>query len=94
MEIITRIVLPCRAGNRDCGHPEHASGMERVPLRAHVDAVTGQDRAGWHQRIHRHVRHEWGSLSAAATTIVAPVVLMALLLRRHLIEGLTLGAVK
>ena len=37
---------------------------------------------------------EWGSLSAAATTIVAPVVLMALLLRRHLIEGLTLGAVK
>ena len=37
---------------------------------------------------------EWGSLSAAATTIVAPVVLMALLLRRHLIEGLTLGAIK
>jgi multiple sugar transport system permease protein/sorbitol/mannitol transport system permease protein len=37
---------------------------------------------------------EWGSLTAAATTIVAPVVLMALLLRRHLIEGLTLGAVK
>ena len=29
---------------------------------------------------------EWGSLSAAATTIVAPVVLMALL-ARHLIEG-------
>ncbi|MBW3634580.1 MAG: carbohydrate ABC transporter permease [Chloroflexi bacterium] len=37
---------------------------------------------------------QWGSLTAAATTIVAPVVLMALLLRRHLIEGLTLGAVK
>lgn len=37
---------------------------------------------------------QWGSMSAAATTIVAPVVLMALLLRRHLIEGLTLGAVK
>jgi ABC-type glycerol-3-phosphate transport system permease component len=37
---------------------------------------------------------QWGSLSAAATTIVAPVVIMALLLRRHLIEGLTLGAVK
>ena len=52
------------------------------------------NRAGWYQRVHRHVRHEWGSLSAAATTIVAPVVLMALLLRRHLIEGLTLGAVK
>ena len=37
---------------------------------------------------------QWGSLTAAATTIVLPVVLMALLLRRHLIEGLTLGAVK
>jgi ABC-type glycerol-3-phosphate transport system permease component len=37
---------------------------------------------------------QWGSLSAAATTIVAPVVIMALLLRRQLIEGLTLGAVK
>jgi len=37
---------------------------------------------------------QWGSLSAAATIIVAPVVIMALMLRRHLIEGLTLGAVK
>lgn len=37
---------------------------------------------------------QWGSLSAAATIIVAPVVLMALVMRRHLIEGLTLGAVK
>ncbi len=37
---------------------------------------------------------QWGALTAAATTIVAPVVVMALMLRRHLIEGLTLGAVK
>ena len=37
---------------------------------------------------------EWGNLTAAASTIVAPVVVMALVLRRHLIEGLTLGAVK
>ena len=37
---------------------------------------------------------EWGNLTAAATTIVAPVVVMALVLRRHLIEGLTMGAVK
>jgi len=37
---------------------------------------------------------EWGNLTAAATTIVAPVLVMALVLRRHLIEGLTLGAVK
>jgi multiple sugar transport system permease protein/sorbitol/mannitol transport system permease protein len=37
---------------------------------------------------------QWGSLTAGATTIVAPVVLMALVLRRRLIEGLTLGDVK
>lgn len=37
---------------------------------------------------------QWGLMTAAATTIVAPVLVMALLLRRHLIEGLTLGAVK
>ncbi len=37
---------------------------------------------------------QWGALTAAATTIVAPVIVMALMLRRHLIEGLTLGAVK
>lgn len=37
---------------------------------------------------------QWGAMTAAATVIVAPVLLMALMLRRHLIEGLTLGAVK
>ncbi len=37
---------------------------------------------------------QWGLMTAAATTIVAPVLIMALMLRRHLIEGLTLGAVK
>lgn len=37
---------------------------------------------------------QWGSLTAASTIIVAPVVAMALALRRRLIGGLTLGAVK
>lgn len=37
---------------------------------------------------------DWGNLSAAATTIVAPILVMALILRRRLVEGLSLGAVK
>ncbi len=37
---------------------------------------------------------QWGNLTAASTIIVAPVVIMALMLRRQLIGGLTLGAVK
>lgn len=37
---------------------------------------------------------QWGNLTAASTAIVAPIVVMTLLLRRRLISGLTLGAVK
>ena len=37
---------------------------------------------------------DWGSLTAAAVAIVLPIVIMTFALRRHLVEGLTLGAVK
>jgi ABC-type glycerol-3-phosphate transport system permease component len=37
---------------------------------------------------------EWGSLTAAATAIVAPIMVMTLILRRRLVQGLTFGAVK
>ncbi len=37
---------------------------------------------------------QWGTLTAAATVTVAPILLIALLLRRRVIEGLTFGAVK
>jgi ABC-type glycerol-3-phosphate transport system permease component len=37
---------------------------------------------------------EWGSLTAAASVIVAPIVVMTLVLRRRIVSGLTLGAVK
>jgi ABC-type glycerol-3-phosphate transport system permease component len=36
----------------------------------------------------------WGELSAAAVSIMLPVVLVALFLQRHIVKGLTLGAVK
>ena len=37
---------------------------------------------------------QWGSLTAAATVTVAPILVMTLLLRRRVVEGLTFGAVK
>jgi ABC-type glycerol-3-phosphate transport system permease component len=36
----------------------------------------------------------WGNLCAAAVIIFTPVVIFALLARRHLIRGMTLGAVR
>jgi multiple sugar transport system permease protein len=36
----------------------------------------------------------WGELSAAAVSIMLPVVMVALFLQRHIVKGLTLGAVK
>lgn len=37
---------------------------------------------------------EWGLLSAASVIVSAPVVVLALVLRRRLVSGLTLGAVR
>lgn len=37
---------------------------------------------------------QWGDLTAAATVTVAPILVLTLILRRRLVEGLTFGAVK
>jgi ABC-type glycerol-3-phosphate transport system permease component len=37
---------------------------------------------------------QWGTLSAAAMVTVAPILVVTLLLRRRVVEGLTFGAVK
>ncbi len=36
----------------------------------------------------------WGEIMATGTLIVLPVILFALLVSRHLVRGLTMGAVK
>ena len=36
----------------------------------------------------------WGQLSSAAISIMLPVVVVALVLQRHIVKGLTMGAVK
>jgi len=36
----------------------------------------------------------WGPLAAAATMITLPVILLTLLVQRHIVTGLTFGAVK
>ena len=37
---------------------------------------------------------QWGNLTAGATLVVAPILIMALVMGRRLIQGLTFGAVK
>ena len=37
---------------------------------------------------------QWGSMTALSTLYSIPVVLLALFLQRHIVSGLTLGAVK
>lgn len=37
---------------------------------------------------------QWGDLTAAATIIAAPVLVLTLILRRRIVQGLTFGAVK
>ena len=37
---------------------------------------------------------QWGSLTAAATVTVAPILLATMILRRPLVDGMTFGAVK
>jgi multiple sugar transport system permease protein len=36
----------------------------------------------------------WGTLAAAATMITLPVLVLALIAQRHIVTGLTFGAVK
>ena len=44
-----------------------------------------------------HARHPrnggWGQLTAIGTVVALPMVLVGLAVRRHLVRGLTLGAV-
>jgi multiple sugar transport system permease protein len=37
---------------------------------------------------------DWGAMSAAGTLAAIPIVVFALLVQRHLVRGLTLGALK
>jgi len=37
---------------------------------------------------------DWGAMSAAGTLAAVPIIVFALIVQRHLVRGLTLGAVK
>jgi multiple sugar transport system permease protein len=37
---------------------------------------------------------DWGAMSAAGVVGAVPIVVFALLVQRHLVRGLTMGAVK
>jgi ABC-type glycerol-3-phosphate transport system permease component len=49
---------------------------------------------GW-PRVERGLEEiNWGTLAAAATLITLPVLMVALIAQRHIVTGLTFGAVK
>jgi multiple sugar transport system permease protein len=37
---------------------------------------------------------DWGAMTAAGTLAAVPIIIFALIVQRHLVRGLTLGAVK
>ena len=40
------------------------------------------------------INFDWGAMSAAGVVGAVPIVVFALLVQRHLVRGLTMGAVK
>ena len=62
-----------------------AQQLENLRLHAHVECADGF--VGYQQIL-------WGELSASATLMLVPVLLLVLLFQRQLIRGLTFGAVR
>jgi multiple sugar transport system permease protein len=49
--------------------------------------VAAQEFRGWHET-------EWGPVCAVSTLTIIPLMLIAILLQRYIVRGLTLGAIK
>ena len=55
---------------------------DRMPMSVATSALIGK------------IQVQWESMNAGGTVAIIPIVLFAILLQRHLVRGLTLGAVK
>ena len=55
---------------------------DRMPMSVATSALIGK------------IQVQWDSMNAGGTVAIIPIVLFAILLQRHLVRGLTLGAVK
>ena len=90
-----RITLPLAAPARRHRDLRSNRDVQRVPVRAgaHRHAARDDD-AARHRHADRANRHRLGLDGAAGVIGALPIVVFALLVQRHLVRGLTLGAVK
>jgi ABC-type glycerol-3-phosphate transport system permease component len=75
----------------------HESGRSASVLRdracAHLDADAETVRRGVSTLVGR-IDTDWAAMTAAGVLAALPIVVFALLVQRHLVRGLTMGAVK
>ena len=95
-QVFWRVILPVvRPGLVVTAAVQPAAGLQRVPVRPGPDRPADQDAAGRDRRVRRRGHLNYWSLSAAAAIgIMLPIALFMMLLQRHLVRGLTFGAVK
>ena len=71
-------------------------GLERVHVRTglHLDH-RAPDHPGRHRQLHRTSTYvPWGDIAAASIVVTVPLIVLVLIFQRHIIDGLTQGAVK
>ena len=68
--------------------------MERVPVRLHARRQGGSDAAGIDSQIDHQSGVRWGEMAVVGMTALLPVLTVVFVLQRHIVRGLTLGAVK
>ncbi len=84
-----------RARPRRHGDLRRDRHLQRVPVRPGADCdAAGDDHAARHRHADRPHRHRLGVDVGGRRDWRLPIVIFALLVQRHLVRGLTLGAVK
>ena len=84
---------PARPGHRRDLHVHRR--VERVRRRADADAGRRQEAADRRHQLLRHrLRADWDQLFAASLIAIVPVVILFAVIEKHLVGGLTAGAVK
>ena len=68
--------------------------LERICLRGAPHLRRGADHAALHPDHHRRGRQDWPAVAAGTTLFLIPILVFTILLRKHLLRGITFGAVR